>query len=69
MTNSKSAARLRSIILLSPFDYELVSDKLSISQLYDARRYRDTALVEKDSLVDNVLNLIRRNSPEIRFFE
>lgn len=68
MLSPGDAARLRSLTLLQPFDYDFGNDQPR-SQFVDVRKYRHTALVEKDSQVDLVLEIIRQNAPQLRYFE
>jgi hypothetical protein len=63
------AGRLRSITLLSSFDHGEISEDLPLSQFCDIRKYRGSALVEKDFHIDCILDVVRQNAPELHFFE
>lgn len=57
MQDRGRADRLRSITLLEPFNPNM-GEEFIFSQLSYARKYRNTASVEKSSHVDHVLKVI-----------
>lgn len=69
LQNPHSAAQLRSLTLLQPFDHGVISKTLSLTQFCDVRKYSKTALTQRDSRVDHVLELVGQNAPGLRFFE
>jgi hypothetical protein len=66
LQDPESAGRLRSITVLRPYDFdESHVDKFRL----DARKHRHTALVERETEVDQLSQLLYRHAPHLRFFE
>jgi hypothetical protein len=66
LQDPEAAGRLHSITVLRPYDFdESHVDKFRL----DARKYRHTALVERETEVNQLFQLLCRHTPHLRFFE